>query len=293
MSRTVNPGGNPGGNFGGRASPLKRRDVLKAAGLGSAAAVTGAWSPPWKARPPQQTLLIAGSTTALPLTRRLAQAFSEANPDVDVVVDGGGSLAGLIAVERGAIDLAMMSHDLKRTEDSPFFRNTLFARDGVALVVAPGNPVRAISAAQAQGLLDGHIADWSAVGGPAGPVMVVAPPAGAPTRRTVEEVIVRNGDLARGARTARTTAELVQAVAGNPQAVGALSIKELSGGLTPLAIERVPMTPITLYSGRYPFTRSLYYVTGRAISEATRRYIAFVRSEAGQDLVGRDVLRVY
>jgi len=74
------------------------------------------------------SLLVAGSSTVLPYSQKLAEEFSRRNPMIHVLCDSGGSLAGLIAVKRGAIGVAAMSHELKSRQDE----------EGVRVSSSPG-----------------------------------------------------------------------------------------------------------------------------------------------------------
>ena len=64
------------------------------------------------------------------LTRRireLAERYAKVYPKVAMVVQAGGSLAGLLALKRGTIDIAAMSRDLTEEEDTPNARAHLVA----------------------------------------------------------------------------------------------------------------------------------------------------------------------
>ena len=101
---------------------MKRRDFLGAAlaapvalatgGLMTGGLMTGAWNWPFAGRTAEESLLIAGAVSLLPYTRVLATEFDRL-AHVEIVSDGGGSLAGLIALKRGAIDIAALARDLK------------------------------------------------------------------------------------------------------------------------------------------------------------------------------------
>lgn len=271
---------------------MKRRAFLTATGVATGGLMTGAWTMPW-APPSQEPLLVAGSTSALPFTKLLLPAFGKEHPGIEVIADGGGSLAGLIALKRGAIDVAAMSREIKRTEDDPLLCDHLFGKDAVAVVTAPGHPVRSITRAQLRDVLAGKITEWSALGGPAAPIEVVNRAPGSTTRRWMEENAMGGVDMARRTALAASAAEMAAAVAGNPRALGYLATRDLTDAVAPLAVNGVAIARATIYSGRYPLTRSLYYVTRTNPSEPVRRFLDFVRSAAGQDALEPDLLRVY
>jgi len=271
---------------------MKRRDFLAVTGATSAGLLTGAWTLPWQHKP-AEPLLIAGSTNVLPFTKALLPAFGKHQGGLEIITDGGGSLAGLIALKRGAIDIAAMSRELKRAEDDGQVCDHLFGKDAVAVVTAPGNPVGGITRAQVRDVLAGKITDWADLGGPAGPIDVINRAPGSTTRKWMEDNVMGGAEMARHVTLAPSAAALASAVAGNPRALGFLATRDLTGNVKPMAVNGVAIGRATIYSGRYPLTRSLYYVTRTSPAEPVRRFLDFVRSAEGQDALEPDLLRVY
>ena len=272
---------------------MQRRDVLKATGALGGALVTGAWRP-WGDAPAHTSLLIAGSATALPLARSLANAFMVADPDVEAVTDSGSSIAGLIAISRGALDVATMSRDFKRVEDTPLLKNMLFAKDAVAVIVAPENPVRALTTAQALGLVAAHTADWAMVGGNPGPVRICLREPWSASRFTVEDVVLKGDyDVPRSARIFTSSKELIATVRADPAAIGVIPFRDLVPDVFSVEIDKVPLTEATVYSGRHPYSRSYYFVTSLKPTEPARRFLAFVTSAAGRQVIDAAALAVY
>jgi len=112
-------------------------------------------------------LQIAGSTTVLPIAEECARVFMEARPGDRVFVSGGGSSHGVKAVADGTMDIGTASRDLtdSEMEAHPDLAVHAIARDGIAIVVHPENPVDGLTMAQLQGIYTGEITDWKDVGG--------------------------------------------------------------------------------------------------------------------------------
>lgn len=271
---------------------MKRREFLAATGMVSGGLLTGAWTMPWET-PPREPLLIAGSSNVLPFTRRLVPAFGQHHAGIEVITDGGGSMAGLIALKRGAIDIAAMSREIRRSEDDPLLVDHLFGKDAVAVVTGPDNPVRGITRAQARDVLAGRITQWSALGGPAEPIEVINRAPGSTTRKWMEENLMGGTEMGRHITLAPSAAEMAALVAASPRTLGFLATRDLAPTVVPLAVNGVPISRATIYSGRYPLTRSLYYITRANPPEPVRRFLDFVRGREGQGLLEPDLLRVY
>jgi ABC-type amino acid transport substrate-binding protein len=96
---------------------------------------------------PQHTgsVLIKGSETMQPLVAMCAEDFMSKHPQVDVMVQGGGSGTGIAALFDGTVDIGMASRDLtpKGPQDLPWVRiATVTGTTGDELLTAQGLAVR-------------------------------------------------------------------------------------------------------------------------------------------------------
>ncbi|MBQ3060059.1 MAG: phosphate ABC transporter substrate-binding protein [Desulfovibrio sp.] len=238
----------------------------------------------------RQSLLIAGSSTMLPLAEALSQAFAARHGQIDVICEGGGSTAGIVALQRGGIDIALMSRDVRPREDSTYLRCLPYARNGIGLVVHASNPVREISVPQARMLLTGEYSNWQQTGGQAGKIHVISRAKGSTTLQGVNDIILHGEDMAPDAVTAASAAALVQKVGADTQAVGFVSYAdmqelpaELLAAVKLLSVEGVAMQRETILSGRYPLTRQLFFAVRHA-SPATQAFLDFCLGPEGMKI---------
>ena len=96
------------------------------------------------------TISEAGSTTIQPVAEKLAAAFIEKHPDIDITVQGGSSSTGIKSVANGIVDIGAASRDLRSSE--PDLVTHLLARDGIAIIVHPDNSID-------------RLTNWNEVGG--------------------------------------------------------------------------------------------------------------------------------
>ena len=66
---------------------------------------------------------MAGSTTVQPLAEELAAAFMDANPDVSIDIQGGGSSVGVTSAGDGTVDLGAASREIKDSEFEAYPRS--------------------------------------------------------------------------------------------------------------------------------------------------------------------------
>src|SRR5208283_4234468 len=94
----------------------------------------------------KSTVTIAGSTSIMPFSEKVAEHFKIERPRIVVDVQGGGSSAGIQACINKTVDIGMSSRDLKGDELA--LKQTVICHDGIALVVHRRNPTKDISLAK-------------------------------------------------------------------------------------------------------------------------------------------------
>jgi len=110
----------------------------------------------------QNTVTLAGSTAFQPFAEKLAERFMEKNPEVRINVQGGGSIVGLQAIRANAVEIAMadlvnLPEDITAAEGA--FSHAAVAKDGIAVVVHPTNPVDNLSIEQVGAIFQGKISN--------------------------------------------------------------------------------------------------------------------------------------
>jgi len=108
---------------------------------------------------------IVGSTTVLPIGAIVAQRYMELNPNISISVSGGGSSTGVKSVGEGTADIGMSSRELKDSEyiDYPNLEKHVVAKDGIAVVVNPRNPISGIQVSTLKRIYLGELTLWSEV----------------------------------------------------------------------------------------------------------------------------------
>jgi phosphate transport system substrate-binding protein len=237
-------------------------------------------------------LQVAGSTSMSPLVGELASAFGEQSPNVHVDVTGLGSQYGLDALEAGQVDVAMVSW-LPSNLD-PRWQAVPIAREGIAIVVHPSNPLDGLGLLQLQDLFSGRAYEWRAVGGPEsqGQVQPISREEGSGTRTAFETLAMEDRDVTPLAIVVSSSQAVVDYVAAHPQAIGYVSMGTVSPEVKELKIEGVLPTPKAAAEGSYPLTREFWLVAKRPPSDAVGSFLDFVQRPAGQQVVGEHYGRI-
>lgn len=268
---------------------MNRRFV--AGGLATAIAGVAAY-PLWqwiqirRAPARHNALLVGGASAMYELNVALGKEF-EKRYGVQVIVERGGSLQGLLAAKRHAIDIASMARDLQSTEAEPQAHNHLIARDAIAIVVNAQGPVKQLRQELVRDVLTGKIDNWKTLGGADNPIEVVMRPRDSSTSRYVSEIVLAGADWALKGHFVKTKEEVLGFIRQNPYAIGCIATDDggLPADVVALEIDNMPIMRTTVLSGRYPYTRSLYLLTYGLARKQALDFIALAESPVGQAIV--------
>ena len=267
---------------------MNRRRVLIVLGSVGAAGLAGTagyeyWL--YRRMTLRRNLLVAGSRAAESFVQAAAREFARANPDVDIVVEGGNATAGLLALQRDSISLAIMSRDLTTAEDRPNLHSTLIGMEGVAIIVHPSMAVESMTSGQVHGVLAGDITNWGELDGPDMPIALFGRSRGSSARATIEDALMRGTAFARGMTVMESAKSLNKAVASERRSLGFVNARNLDGTTKALAIDGHDVNEKNVLLRRYPLTRDLYLVMNSDGSNEARRFVQYCVSRDGQKLM--------
>lgn len=123
----------------------------------------------------KRKVVIQGSNTMLPIMKLVEEAYEKENPDIDLIISGPGSEAGLDALMSGEVDIAPTSREVypgeldKLKEVGPVEVMEV-AFDCLLLVVNPDNPITALRLKETSDIFAGKITNWKDIGGPDLPI---------------------------------------------------------------------------------------------------------------------------
>jgi phosphate transport system substrate-binding protein len=171
---------------------------------------------------------------------------------------------------------------------------TAIARDGIAIVVHPSNPLAGLGLLQLRDLFTGRVYEWRAVGGRAtqGEVQPVSREAGSGTRAAFEALVMEEHAVTPLAIVAPSSRAVVDYVADHPESIGYVSMAYVTPEVKVLSLEGELPTPQTTGRASYPLTRELWLVTADPAAPEVESLIRFALSPAGQQIVGQRYGRI-
>jgi phosphate transport system substrate-binding protein len=267
-----------------------------AAGCGRASPGTGSESP-------QAYIENRGSDTIVNLALAWAERYQGVHPEVRISVSGGGSGVGITALINGTVDIANASRQIKPEEAQQAEAHGIqpveyvIARDAIAVIVHPDNPVSQLTLQQLSDMYSGRISNWREVGGDDRPIVRLSRETNSGTHVYFLETVLRLGEADNDTLFSTDTLLLpssegiVYEVRQNPNAIGYDGLGYVPPDLKMIAIARRPGEAFVLPSvatvndQSYPIARELYMYSAGQPTGAAESYLAWILSDEAQAIV--------
>ena len=233
-----------------------------------------------------EAFVIAGSTSVQPYVEVLVEEYTARYPNNIIDVQGGGSSAGIQAVESHTAQIGMSSRNLRDNE--LYLWNERIAKDGLAIIINPDNPVTDLSLEQIRGIYTADINNWNQVGGNDARIHIITREEGSGTRSAFEELVMDNQRITPRAIVQDSNGAVRQLVAGDPNSIGFISLGLVDIGERPvkaLRIEGIAATRNNVLNGDYALYRSFIFVALEKPEGNVLRFIEFIRSPEGQAIM--------
>jgi phosphate transport system substrate-binding protein len=255
--------------------------------------------------PTSQTAYIEnkGSDTIVNLALAWAEAYQNIHPEVRISVTGGGTGTGMAALINGTVDLANASRQIKPEELDAAKANGyepvefVIARDAIAVIVNPSNPISQLTLAQLSDIYSGKINNWQELGGENRPIVRLSRETNSGTHVYFLEAVLRLGQKDNKTLFSMDTLLLPSSegiiieVRDNPNAIGYDGLGYVTPEVKIVAVARDAGGPYvipsaeTVSQGTYPISRDLYMYTAREPQGALTTYLEWILSLEGQKIV--------
>ena len=245
-------------------------------------------------------ITVKGSDTMVHLVSSWAETFMQENPGTEVSVTGGGSGTGFAALINGTTDICAASRSIKEKELMLAYQKDIHpheivvARDGIAVVVNPDNPITELTTDQLGKIFTGDIPRWSDVGGPDEEIIVLSRESSSGTYIFFQEMVLKKQDYRLDAKLLPATSAIIQSASTDKWAIGYVGL-----GYAHAATDKVKIIAVkaddksaavvpsdqTVQSGQYPIARPLYLYLDGEPEGTTKKFIDFCLSTEGQSIV--------
>ena len=228
-------------------------------------------------------ITITGSTSVAPFAEHLAEIYQHSHVGTAINIQSLGSSAGIQAATEGVAEIGMSSRTLK-PEEADKLDQLVIARDALAVIVNPSNPIAALNLSQVQDIFSGKAASWAAFGGPDQPIDLIVREAGSGTFTAFEELVMKSKPITTAALRQGSNGAIRQVVAENPNAIGYISLGIVDSTVKAVAIDSVAPSVAHVEDGSYTFVRPFLFVwqKGHQLSPLAQQYVDYVMGAEGQ-----------
>jgi phosphate transport system substrate-binding protein len=249
------------------------------------------------------TIVNKGSDTLVNLALAWAEKYQQLYPNVEISVTGGGSGTGIAALINGTVDIANASRQIKPEEIQQAKTNGInpveyvVARDAIAIIVNPENPVKHLTIQQLSDIYSGKINNWKELGGDDRIIVRLSRETNSGTHVFFLENVIRLGDPNNKTLFSTDTLLLPSSegitaeTRDNPNVIGYDGLGYVTPDVKVIAVGSKPDGPFVLPSadtvnnGQYPIARDLYMYTNGQPTGAVAKYINWIMTPEAQAIV--------
>jgi phosphate transport system substrate-binding protein len=244
-----------------------------------------------------------GSDTIVNLALAWAEKYQAEHPEVRISVTGGGSGTGIASLINKTVDIANASRQIKDEEVAEAKSNGvepvehIIARDAIAVIVNPENPVSQLTLKQISDIYSGKISNWSEVGGDDRPIVRLSRETNSGTHVYFLETVLRLGNkddktlFSMDTLLLPSSEGIVAEVRQNPNALGYDGLGYVPKDLKMIAIAKeaggayVLPSIATVNDKSYPIARDLYMYTNGEPTGIVKIYLDWIVSSEAQQIV--------
>lgn len=254
---------------------------------------------------PAQYIENKGSDTMVNLALAWAEKYQADHPDARISVTGGGSGTGIAALINNTVDIANASRRIKDEEIAEAKSKGvnpvehIIARDAIAVIVNPENPVSQLTLKQISDIYSGKITRWNQVGGEDRPIVKLSRETNSGTHVYFLETVLRLGNKEDGTLFSMDTLLLpssegiIAEARQNPNAIGYDGLGYVPKDLKVIAIaketggEYVSPSIATVNDKTYAIARDLYMYTNGEPTGIIKEYLDWILSPKAQEIVAK------
>lgn len=232
-------------------------------------------------------LTVTGSTSMNEVCNALGEEFKKLYPEVQFNKGGNGSGEGPTAVTNGTAQIGDLSRDVKDEENPDSFDTFQIAIDGIAVIVNPGNGVADLTKEQIAQIYTGEVTNWKDLGGADGTISVIGRDAQSGTREGFESIFGIK-EKCKYAAELGATGDIVTNVAGDPNAIGYISLGSVNDSIKALKVGGVEASDENIINGTYVVSRPFVQICKKGASESDpliKAWFDFLYSDTGKAIV--------
>ena len=192
-----------------------------------------------------------------------------------------------------ACDIANMSRFMKPAEFKSCVDKGILpvahvvAFDGLAVVVNPKNPVKALTVSQIADIYTGKISNWKQLGGEDAKIVVVSRDTNSGTYETFNELVLKKAAITKDAEYVGSNGQARTRVNTTKNAIAYVGLGFVDDTVKPLSVEGILPAVKSVSTGKYPIARPLYMFTNGypKMGSDVYNFVTLHLSKEGREIV--------
>jgi len=238
-------------------------------------------------------LTLKGSESMHETFDALATDFEKQQDTLKIIIQGGGSRTGLMAIKNQTADIGLSSYAFNLEEElghNHDLIDRIVANDGIIIVNNEKNPLDRLSNEQITAIYSGQVKDWSELGGSPGLIQPIARDINSGTQRFFLDYFGID-ELAPATKVAEENNEIVNAVYENANSIGFIGYAYFNMLVREVAISGqdsmafVDPTPDNLESGIYPLKRSLHIYYSKEKDARISAFLKYLNTDRAKQII--------
>lgn len=238
-----------------------------------------------------KTLIVAGSTTVLPIAETWAKLFYK-QTNIQVNVQGGGSTNGIEFASKGHISLGMSSRSLNNKEKESLDILPL-GKDALAVIVNKKNNIQNITLDQLRQIYTKQVTNWQEIGGSDLPIKILNRESGSGTRSCFEKVAICQElskkdcpQMSLKAMILNSNAEVKKSVEIIEGSIGYISYGFVDDNVKAISVNNIPLSLENIYNNSYKLSRDLLFLRHKGDeTPETNEFLEFTKTKEAQQVL--------
>ncbi len=160
------------------------------------------------------------------------------------------------------------------------------ALDGLSIVVHPSNRVNALTKVQIRGIYMGKYTNWSQLGGPNAPIVVIQRESNSGTADSFKELVMgKDNPISKRAETQSSNGAIKSRVSSTPSAIGYIGMGFVDPSVKAVLVDGVESDVKTVKNGTYPVHRPLFMYTNGQPTGAVKQFIELPKTPEGKRII--------
>jgi phosphate transport system substrate-binding protein len=233
------------------------------------------------------TIKMAGGTAHISFMQEIGSKLTQLNPELKILISGGGSGVGVQKLGAGLVDLANTGRPLSIEEKKRFGLSSYpLALDAISFIVHPENPVGNLSSSDLQKIFSGEILTWEKwTKSEKHPIHIYVRDEASGTQDIFVEQILKAKKIVRGANFTNSNGAMKLAVANDRYGIGFVSFGYLDDSVKNIRLNGIQANLKNIREKRYPLIRSLYVNSLKNPSLLVKEFLDYVRGPEGAAVI--------